>query len=289
MKPPPREVWVPGERFAKPFDSAISAAAWHPALRTGPTPGPDSELYWPTTSDPGLPVHGWDEAGTFSIVAADTDRGFWGVAVSTHPMSVGAICPWAEWRVGAIATQARYNYDYGPDGLRLLRRGLSSEEVVHRLTRADSGRDQRQLGVVDRRGRAAAWTGKKCIDTAAQTIGDGFSCQGNMLSNDTVVPSMVRAFESKRGTLATRMLRALEAGAAAGGDKRGIQSAALLVVHRESWIPRYAGDTWVDLRVDHHKYPIRELGRLLRIDEEITRKFLKSREARLRRRRSKRA
>jgi uncharacterized Ntn-hydrolase superfamily protein len=234
-------------------------------------------------------MYGRERFGTFSIVAADVEHGYWGVAVSTNPLSVGATVPWAEWRVGAVATQAMSNFYYGPDGLALLRKGLAAEEVVRRLTRADPKRDHRQVAVVDRRGRSAAWTGRKCLDTALHVTGDGFSCQGNILVGDQVVHSMVRVFESSRGTLGSRMLRALQAGAREGGDRRGIQSAALLVVHREPWFDRAWGERWSDIRVDQHRQPIRELGRILRIDENATRAFLRARAARLRRRKGRRS
>jgi len=224
--------------------------------------------------------------GTFSIVACDPDRAYWGVAVSTKPASVGATVPWAAWKVGAVATQAMSNYYYGPDGLELLRRGHSAEEVVRKLTGADGRRDHRQLAVVDRRGRSAAWTGPKCLDHALHHLGNGYSCQGNMLASATVVPAMSKAFESSRGTLGVRMLRALEAGAAAGGDRRGIESAALVVVHRERWFPKSWSDRWVDIRADRHPRPIAELGRLLRADEAETKRFLVSRAAALRKKRS---
>ncbi|HYA57163.1 MAG TPA: DUF1028 domain-containing protein [Thermoplasmata archaeon] len=226
-----------------------------------------------------------EELGTFSIVASDVERGFWGVAVSTHPISVGATVPWAEWRVGAIATQALSNYGYGPEGLSLLRRGLSAPEVVRRLTDADRKREHRQLAVVDRRGRVAAWTGKKCLDSALHITGEGFSCQGNLLASDDVVKAMARNFEASRGSLDLRLFGAVEAGLRAGGDRRGVQSAALVVVHREPWFDRASSDRWTDLRVDQHPRPVAELGRILRIDHELTRKFLRARTARLRRRR----
>lgn len=230
-------------------------------------------------------MYGRGEHGTFSIVACDPDREFWGVAVSTKPMSVGAVVPWASWRTGALATQADTNYQFGPLGLAALRKGLSAEQVVRKLTTADPKRDHRQLGVVDARGRAAAWTGAKCLDWAGHVAGDGFSCQGNILANDRVVPAMVRAFEAKRGSLAQRMHGALVAGARAGGDRRGMESAALLVVHREAWFDKAWSDRWVDLRVDQHARPVVEIGRVLRLDEATTRRFLASRAAKLRRRR----
>ena len=234
-------------------------------------------------------MYRWERVGTFSIVAADLDEGYWGVAVSTFPPCVGAVVPWSEWRVGSIATQSFTNYWYGPRGLELLRRGTAAEEVVRRLTRPDTKRDIRQLGVIDSKGRVAAWTGKKCVASASQILGDGFSCQGNMLANDTVIPKMAAAFESKRGTLASRMFAGLEAAARAGGDRRGMRSAAMLVTHREPWFEKEWGNDWINLRVDQHRHPVQELGRLLRQDEKQTRKFVKEREAKFRRQRHKRS
>jgi uncharacterized Ntn-hydrolase superfamily protein len=234
-------------------------------------------------------MYGKWEHGTFSIVACDADRRFWGVAVSTKPTSVGAIVPWAEWRVGSIATQASANYYYGPRGLELLRRGLSAEEVVRRLTRPDARREHRQLGVLDRRGRAAAWTGAKCIEYALHHVGEGYACQGNMLASATVVPAMAKAFESARGTLALRMLAALRAGAGEGGDKRGMESAAMIVVHREPGFDAAWSDYWVNLRVDRSPQPIRDLGRLLRKDEAEIQQFLAQRAAAARKRKKARA
>lgn len=229
------------------------------------------------------------EHGTFSIVACDPDLAYWGVAVATKPPSVGALVPWAEWKVGAVATQANVNYFFGPRGIDLLRKGLGAEEVVRRLTRSDPGRDHRQLGVVDRRGTSSAWTGKKCLSHALHVTGHGFSCQGNLLAADEVVPAMAKAFESSRGSLASRMMKALDAGAAQGGDRRGMESAAVLVSHRERWFPEHYPSFWVNLRVDRSRRPVRDLGRLVTIDEAETRKFLagRAREARRRRGRSK--
>ncbi len=229
-------------------------------------------------------MYGRGTGGTFSIVACDPERRFWGVAVSTKPMSVGAIVPWAAWRAGALATQADANYQYGPRGIAALRNGLSAAEVVRKLTAGDAKREHRQLGVVDARGRAASWTGSKCLDWAGSVTGENFSCQGNILANDQVVPAMVRAFEAKRGTLAQRLHSALAAGARAGGDKRGMESSAILVVHREPWFSAAWSDRWVDLRVDQHAHPISEIGRILLREEAITRHFLAARAARLHRR-----
>jgi uncharacterized Ntn-hydrolase superfamily protein len=231
-------------------------------------------------------MYGRDSYGTFSIVACDPELRFWGVAVSTKPLSVGSVVPWASWRAGALATQADTNYQYGPAGIAALKTGRSAEEVVRRLTAGDAKREHRQLGVVDRRGRAASWTGSKCLDWAGSITGEGFSCQGNLLANDEVVPSMVRAFESKRGTLAQRLYSAIVAGAKAGGDKRGMESSAILVVHREPWFSPAWSDRWVDLRVDQHPHPVVEIGRILRLDEATTRRFLAARRARMHRKKA---
>ncbi|MCI4372949.1 MAG: DUF1028 domain-containing protein [Thermoplasmata archaeon] len=221
--------------------------------------------------------------GTFSIAAVDPELKFWGVAVATKPSSVGATVPWTEWRVGAVATQAMSNYYYGPKGLDLLRRGFAADEVVRKLTRADRQRDHRQLGVVDRRGHSAAWTGSKCLEHALHQTGDGYTCQGNILAVASVVPAMAKAFESTRGTLGSRMLAALRAGAREGGDSRGLSSAALVVTHREPWYQTGWSDNWTNIRVDLHRRPIAELERILRVDEKETRRFLAQRAARLRR------
>lgn len=234
-------------------------------------------------------MYGRERWGTFSIVAADPERKFWGVAVSTKPMSVGAVVPWAEFRVGALATQAQSNILYGPHGLSLLRRGLSAEEVVARLTRADRKREHRQLGVVDAKGRSAAWTGKRCLESATHVTGPGFTCQGNIVASEEVVGAMARTFESSRGSLGQRLWKALDAGRRAGGDRRGIESAALLVVHREPWFYLAWGDRWTDVRVDQHRRPVDELRRILELDEAQTRRFLRARSERLRRRAKARA
>lgn len=222
-------------------------------------------------------MYGLDGHGTFSLVACDDAREYWGVIVATKPMSVGAVVPWARWPVGALATQAMSNYQYGPEGLALLEKGRSAEEVVRSLTRSDRRRDDRQLGVVDARGRSASWTGARCREWAGHVTGDGYSCQGNLLAGPEVVPAMARTFERTRGTLAHRLYRALVAGARAGGDRRGTESAALLVVHRERWFDRAWSDRWTDLRVDQDAHPVEALGRLLRRDEATTRRFLAAR------------
>ena len=229
-------------------------------------------------------MYGRPHGGTFSLVACDKERDAWGVVVATKPTAVGAVVPWAEWRVGAIATQADTNQWYGPRGLDTLRHGFRAAEVVRRLTRGDPRRAYRQLGVVDRRGDAAAWTGSRCRDWAGHVLGEGFSCQGNILANETVVPAMAREFERARGGLAHRLYRALVAGERAGGDRRGMESAAILVVHREPWFDRAWRDRWFDLRVDQHRRPVAELGRILRLEEAATRRFVAARVGRRRRR-----
>ncbi|MGA7922531.1 MAG: DUF1028 domain-containing protein, partial [Thermoplasmata archaeon] len=159
--------------------------------------------------------------GTFSIVAHDPKRAEWGIAVQSKFISVGSVVPWGVAGVGAIATQARSNVRWGPEGLDLLKAGHSASDVVKRLTEADPGRDERQLGVVDRQGRAAAFTGKSCLNWAGHTVGEGYAVQGNILFGEGVVRGMSRAFESTPGDLPERLLAALAAGQREGGDRRG--------------------------------------------------------------------
>jgi len=201
--------------------------------------------------------------GTFSIVAHDPDTASWGVAVQSRFISVGSVVPWAEPGVGAIATQAAANVAYGIDGLKLLRENVPAAEVVRKLTSADPGRDERQLGVVDRRGEAAAFTGAKCMEWAGHEIGDRFACQGNILFGPAVVRGMARAYETTPGDIIDRLVAALSAGQREGGDRRGMQSAALFVVRKGAGYGE--GDRWVDLRVDDHPSPIEELKRILKI------------------------
>ena len=199
---------------------------------------------------------------TYSIVACDLAAGQWGVGVQSKFLAAGSLVPWAEPGVGAIATQAYANPTYGPEGLALLRDGLAAEEVVERLTAADEGRAQRQLGVVDGAGRAATFTGDECFDWAGGRTGAGYAAQGNILVSADTVDAMAAGFEASAGrTLAERILEALAAAQAAGGDRRGQQAAGLLVVERAGG---YAGlsDVVVDLRVDDHARPIEELTRL---------------------------
>jgi uncharacterized Ntn-hydrolase superfamily protein len=205
---------------------------------------------------------------TYSLVACDLERGEWGVATESKFLAVGSVVPWAEAEVGAVATQSYANPRYGPDGLALLRQGLSAEEVVQRLTDADEGRDERQLGVVDSRGGAATFTGPKCHDWAGGRTGDGYAAQGNLLVSGETVAALAETFEGSSGPLAERLLEALEAAQAAGGDRRGQQSAALIVLRRDGG---YAGlsDVLVDLRVDDHEAPIEELRRLYGLHQQL--------------------
>ncbi len=200
--------------------------------------------------------------GTFSIVGYDPATGDLGVAVASKFLAVGSVVPFAQAGVGAIATQAFANTTYGPRGLELLKHGLSPAEVVRRLTRNDPQREQRQMGIVDAKGRAATYTGKSCIRWAGGIAGKHFAVQGNILTGEAVVKAMADTFQRIQGELATRLLTALEAGEKAGGDARGKQSAALLVVRKGGG---YAGfdDRYIDLRVDDHPNPIPELRRLL--------------------------
>ena len=199
--------------------------------------------------------------GTFSIVAVDRATATWGVAVQSKFLAVGSVVPWAEAGAGAVATQALANVRYGPEGLALLRGGTSASEVVRRLTEADPGRDERQLGVVDARGGSAAFTGSKCLDWAGHEVGDGYACQGNILFGPAVVRAMARTYEATPGDLLDRLLAALSAGQREGGDRRGMQSAALLAV-RAGGAYGGGGDRWVDVRVDDHPSPIEELKRI---------------------------
>ena len=202
---------------------------------------------------------------TYSIAACDVAAGQWGVAVQSKFLAVGSVVPWAEPHVGAIATQAYANPRYGPDGLALLRGGLSADEVVKRLTDADDGRDHRQLGVVDGHGGSATYSGSACMDWAGGIAGAGFAAQGNILVGAETVAALASTFADTEGSpLARRLIDCLAAAQAAGGDRRGQQSAAVLVVERDGG---YAGlsDVLVDLRVDDHAEPIAELARIYEI------------------------
>jgi uncharacterized Ntn-hydrolase superfamily protein len=206
---------------------------------------------------------------TYSIVACDLEANQWGVAVQSKFLAVGSVVPWAEPQVGALATQSYANPRYGPDGLALLRDAHSAEDVVEALTSADDGRADRQLGVVDREGRAATFTGAGCHDWAGGRTGAGYAAQGNILVSGETVEALAATFEQNGHlSLAERLIECLAAAQAAGGDRRGQQSASLLVVEKDAG---YAGlsDVVVDLRVDDHELPIVELRRLYALHNEL--------------------
>ena len=204
---------------------------------------------------------------TYSIVACDLDAGEWGVAVQSKFLAVGSAVPAAEPEIGAIATQAWANLAYRPQGLALLRQGYAAEDVVRALVGADEEREQRQLGVVDGRGRAATYTGSECLAWAGGTTGPGYAAQGNILVSEATVEALASSFERSAGQpFAERLLACLAAAESAGGDRRGRQSAALLVVRKDGG---YGGtsDVVADLRVDDHPQPIEELERIYRIHD----------------------
>jgi uncharacterized Ntn-hydrolase superfamily protein len=206
---------------------------------------------------------------TYSIVGCDLGAKQWGVAVQSKFLAVGSVVPWAEAEVGAIATQAYANPGYGPKGLALLRDGLGASEVVERLTAEDDGRDERQVGVVDAHGGSASWTGPDCNDWAGHRTGAGYAAQGNILVGEETVAALAKTFEeSARLPLVQRLVECLAAAQAAGGDRRGQQSASLLVVQRDGG---YAGlsDVLVDLRVDDHERPIQELRRIYELHRRL--------------------
>ena len=204
------------------------------------------------------PVH------TFSIVCRDPATGELGVAVQSHWFSVGSIVAWAEAGVGAVATQSFVDPSYGKNGLDLMRAGKSAPETLKELLAKDEGREVRQVAMIDAQGRVEAWTGKNDIQAAGHIVGTNFSVQANLMLNDKVWPAMARAFENTRGDLADRMLAALDAAQAVGGDIRGKQSAALIVVTGKP-----TGQAWkdrtFDLRIDDSPDPLKELRRLVRL------------------------
>jgi uncharacterized Ntn-hydrolase superfamily protein len=203
---------------------------------------------------------------TFSIVARDPETGELGVAVQSHWFSVGSVVPWAEAGVGAVATQSFVNPAYGPDGLARMKQGVAAPDALAELVAKDPGASVRQVAFVDARGGAAAHTGERCIASAAHHVGAGYSVQANMMENERVVPAMSCAFEATQGPLAERLLAALEAAQREGGDIRGEQSAALLVVR-----PQSSGKVWedrtVDLRVEDAPNPVEEIRRLYRVHQ----------------------
>jgi uncharacterized Ntn-hydrolase superfamily protein len=199
---------------------------------------------------------------TYSIAACDLDARQWGVAVQSKFLAAASVVSWAEAEAGAVATQAYANPRYGPEGLALVREGFAADEVVRRLTEADDGRDHRQLGIVDRLGGSATYTGSECFDWAGGRTGPGYSAQGNILVSGATVDALAETFEASAGRpLVERLIDCLAAAQQAGGDRRGQQAAGVLVVERDGG---YAGlsDTVVDLRVDDHATPVDELRRI---------------------------
>jgi uncharacterized Ntn-hydrolase superfamily protein len=205
-------------------------------------------------------------AHTYSIVAIDKKTGELGAAVQSHWFSVGSIVPWVEAEVGAICTQSFVEASYGPLGIELMRAGKSAEETLAGLIKADPHESVRQVAMVDAKGRVAVHTGRECIPEAGHVVGDGFSCQANLMLKNTVWPAMARAFESTKGELVDRLMAALEAAEAEGGDIRGRQAAGIIVVRGKS-----SGVWWkdrlYDLRVEDHPEPLAELKRLIRLNK----------------------
>ena len=201
---------------------------------------------------------------TYSIVARDPVTGEMGVAVQSHWFSVGSIVSWGEAGVGVVATQSFVNPAFGPDGLELLKSGMTAEQVVDKLIAEDEGRDVRQLAIIDVNGNVKSYTGKNCIPGAGNIVGENYSVQANLMLNDKVPGAMSKAFEESKGPLAERLMAALFAAEKVGGDIRGKQSAAILVVKGKS-----TGKVWedrlIDLRVEDDPYPLDKLDRLLKI------------------------
>lgn len=201
---------------------------------------------------------------TFSIVARDPKTGDLGVAVESKFPAVGAVVPFAQAGVGAIATQAWANTSYGPRGLAMMKRGMTPAQVGKSLIAKDPGREKRQFGIVDAKGRSSSFTGGECNDWAGHLVGKQYACQGNILASGQVVKAMALSFERAEGDLPAKLLSALVAGQDVGGDRRGQQSAALLVVRAKGGYEGY-NDRWIDLRVDDHSRPIEELIRIFEI------------------------
>ncbi|WP_078543466.1 DUF1028 domain-containing protein [Litchfieldia alkalitelluris] len=203
---------------------------------------------------------------TFSIVGFDPKTKELGIAVQSKFLGVGAVVPWAKAGVGAVATQSYANTAYGPDGLELMASGKNAQETVDALVSEDNDREFRQVGIVDANGNAATFTGSKCYDWAGGMTGEHYAAQGNILVSEETVLAMGRTFESAEGTLAERLLKALDAGQEAGGDSRGMQSASLLVVKEKGGYAGY-NDRFIDVRVDDHPDPIKELIRVYELQQ----------------------
>lgn len=206
---------------------------------------------------------------TFSIVGYDPNNGDLGVAVQSKFPAVGSVVPWAEANVGAIATQAWANTSFGPRGLELLKSGLGAVDVLQKLISVDEMKEVRQIAIIDSKGKAVCHTGVDCFEWAGHFCGDYFSCQGNILISEDTVTAMARTFEVQKGDLADKLLAALKAGGEEGrGDRRGQQSASLLIVREKGGYGEYT-DRFIDLRVDEHKEPIKELCRIFEIYDMI--------------------
>jgi len=201
---------------------------------------------------------------TFSIVAYDPKNNEWGVAVQSKFVAVGSIVPYAKAKVGAIATQAYANTSYGPNGLALLEKGLTAEETIQSLIKDDEKKEERQVGIVDSFGNAASFTGSECFEWAGHIVGKNFSCQGNILASEEVVKAMAKAFKTTRGDLIEKFFAVLDAGQETGGDRRGRESAAILIVKEKG---AYDGgtDNYINIRVDEHPTPIKELKKVFEI------------------------
>ena len=224
------------------------AAAIHTSIAAGPV----------RVESPGRPVT------TFSIVARDAKTGHMGVAVQSHWFSVGPIVPWARAGVGAVATQSFVRIDYGPEGLALMESGVPAPDALAKLLATDEGREVRQVAMIDSAGRVASHTGARCIQAAGNQMGPGYSVQANLMIDVGVVPAMAKAYETTQGDLAERMLAALQAAQNAGGDIRGKQSAAILIVKGDK-TPTPWKDVVMELRVEDHPEPIVELKRLVHL------------------------
>lgn len=209
-----------------------------------------------------------DRVSTFSLVARDTEKGEIGIIVASKYLAVGSAVPWADARHGAVATQSFVNVELGPNGIALMAQGKEAKVALEEVLSKDDGKDFRQLALVDWKSAPASFTGPKCMPWAGHKTGKDFAAQGNLLAGPKVIDDMAKAFEETQGSLARRMLEGLKAADAAGGDKRGKQSAAILIVKKKGG-PNGFGDKWIDLRVDDHPEPVKELERILQLSRKL--------------------